>query len=284
MNKSVVQVASWKELDWLRHGFSTRLGGVTTVYGSGGDLNTGRTADDDPRNISENRSRLIQAVSSDRSGFTERSLITVRQIHSARSLIVRELAEDFFTSDGRATFEADGLMTNFPDYLLGIQTADCVPVLVVDPILRAVAAFHAGWRGTVARIVERGVSRMTQEYGSRPEHLMAAVGPSIGSCCYSVGEEVHEAFRGSFSYAEELFEQRRGLSAKDAEQKLYLNLWEANRRQLLRAGVPDERITVVGECSGCAGLPDYRKYFSHRCESGFTGRMMSVIGITESGS
>ena len=101
--------------------------------------------------------------------------------------------------------EGDGLMTDVPGVLLGVGTADCVPVLVVDVEKRVVAAFHAGWRGTVARIVERGVAMMRREYGSRVEDLVAAVGPSIGACCYTVGEEVRSEFGGQFGYAEELF-------------------------------------------------------------------------------
>ena len=268
----VVQVRGWKEMAWLRHGFSMRSGGVSTVYrGSGienadGDLNTGWTAADDPANVAENRRRLIEAV-----GGGDSALVTVRQMHSARSLVVPEDVSGFFTSEGRAALEADGLMTKVPGVLLGIQTADCVAVLVADERLRVVAGFHAGWRGTVAGIVEKGIAQMSAEYGSRPEDLVAAVGPSIGDCCYSVGEEVREAFADGFSYASDLFESR--------GERLFLDLWEANRHQLLAAGVSEARISVVGECSGCAGLPGRRRYFSHRCENGFTGRMMSVIGV-----
>ena len=269
---SVVQIPQWKEMAWLRHGFSTRSGGVSTVYRSGatecedGDLNTGWTEADDPANVAENRRRLIAAV-----GGGDAEMVTVRQVHSAKTLTVPDDLSGFFTEEGRAAIEADGLTTKVPGVLLGIQTADCVPVLVADAKLRVVAGFHAGWRGTVAGIVERGVAQMSAEYGSRPEDLVAAVGPSIGACCYSVGDEVREAFAEGFSYVSDLFETR--------GESLFLDLWEANRRQLLAAGVPEAGISVVGECSGCAGLPGRRRYFSHRCEKGFTGRMMSVIGV-----
>lgn len=286
-NESVVQVSEWREIAWLRHGFSTRRGGVSTAYQqadgaseAGGDLNTGWTAADDAAKVAENRRRLIAEVRGQRPASTDGLLITVRQVHSAKSLIVPEEASHFSTADGRAALEADGLMTNFPGNLLGIQTADCVPVLVVDAGRRVVAAFHAGWRGTVAGIVEQGVAQMTAEYGSLPEEMLAAVGPSIGACCYSVGDEVREAFGRRFAYADSLFESRR----TGAEEEMFLDLWEANRRQLLSAGVSANRITVLGECTGCSGLPGRRRYFSHRCENGFTGRMMSVIGIAKSNS
>jgi YfiH family protein len=162
-------------------------------------------------------------------------------------------------------------MTDVPGVLVGVGTADCVPVLVVDVEKRVGAAFHAGWRGTVARIVERGVAKMVAEYGSRVEDLMTAVGPSIGACCYSVGEEVRAEFAGQFGYADELFGRT---------DELRLNLWEANRRQLLDAGVGAERITVIGECTACArDESGALRYFSHRGEKGVAGRMLNVVGI-----
>ena len=159
-------------------------------------------------------------------------------------------------------------MTAAAGLLLGIQIADCVPVLVVDVERRVVAAFHAGWRGTVAGIVERGVAAMGAEYGSRSEDLVAAVGPSIGACCYAVGDEVQGEFRQAFPYSEELF---RGMR---------LDLWEANRRQLTASGVSPDRITVAGECTACSRNQDgSRRYFSHRDEKGFTGRMLTLVGL-----
>ena len=202
------------------------------------------------------------------------------------------------TADGRAVLRGDGMMTNVPGVFLGIQTADCVPVLVADVRRRAVAAFHAGWRGTLARIVERGIGTMRLRYGSRPRDLVAAIGPSIGPCCYAVGEEVRHEFESQFAYARELFSEvydsdpvrerypllfltARAPGHSNIGPQIHLDLWQANRRQLLDAGVPARRITVIGECTACAGLgtASGRKYFSHRAESGFTGRMMAVIGV-----
>jgi YfiH family protein len=284
----VVRVPSWEQLPWLRHGFSSRAGGISTVYRSSAvgdtesyaasgasDLNLGWTADDAPEFVAENRRRFVQEVwpSAGNDGLPK--LITVRQIHSAVTLVapVGEAAAAMVSETGRALCEGDGLITAAPGLLLGVQTADCVPVLVVDTERRIVAAFHAGWRGTVARIVEYGVTRLQREFGSRPESLMAAIGPSIGACCYVVGAEVHNAFHTNFHYADELFRPAPGTA------QYMVDLWEANRRQLLVAGVAEERISVLGECTGCAGLPAARRYFSHRLEHGFTGRMLSVIGI-----
>ena len=200
------------------------------------------------------------------------------------------------TAEGRAVLRGDGMMTDLPGVMLGVQVADCVPVLVADVRRRAVAAFHAGWRGTLARIVERGIGRMRLRYGSRPEDLVAVVGPSIGACCYSVGEEVRFEFESQFAYAPKLFSEvydsdpvrdkypllfltARAPGHSNIGPQIHLNLWEANRRQLLDAGLKAKRITVIGECTACARVGTRLKYFSHRGESGFAGRMMGVIGV-----
>jgi hypothetical protein len=190
------------------------------------------------------------------------------------------------------------MMTNVPGVMLGVQVADCVPVLVADVKRRAVAAFHAGWRGTLGRIVERGIGRMRLRYGSRPEDLIAVVGPAIGPCCYSVGEEVRFEFESQFAYAPKLFSEvydsdpvrdkypllfltARAPGHSNIGPQIHLDLWEANRRQLMDAGLKAKRITVVGECTACARAGGRLKYFSHRGESGFAGRMMGVVGVAD---
>jgi len=275
----VVRVPAWQRLGWLRHGFSTRGGGVSSVYG-GKSLNLGWTKEDEAASVVENRRRFVRCIDGD--SVVERGslLVGLRQIHSDVVRVVREgdgvLDGKLQTAEGRAVWEGDGLITTVPGVLVGVGTADCVPVLVVDREKRAVGAFHAGWRGTVAQIVERGVAMMVAEYGARVEDLEAAVGPSIGACCYSVGGEVHREFGERFGYGEELFR----VGVAEDEEKLYLNLWEANRRQLLAAGVGEERITVVGECTACAvDAAGELKYFSHRGEKGVAGRMLSVVGV-----
>lgn len=277
LRAEIERVAAWASYPWLRHGFSTRLGGASTVYGGrdGRSLNLGWTKEDDPGLVAENRRAFLRAVEGDSEDEAGARMVTLLQVHAARVWPIRE--EDgaregrLESAEGRAVLEGDGMMTDLPGVVLGIQTADCVPVLVADVERRVVAAFHAGWRGTVARIVEHGIGRMREEYGSRPEDLIAAVGPSIGACCYAVGDEVRAEFGARFGYAEELFNTVGG--------QLHLDLWAANRRQLLDVGVKAERIAVVGECTACAVSGGERKYFSHREERGFAGRMMSAIGV-----
>jgi purine-nucleoside/S-methyl-5'-thioadenosine phosphorylase / adenosine deaminase len=257
--------SGYEGLPWLWHGFSTRIGGVSSAYSSdvsATELNLGFTVADDEENVRENRRRLVEAIT----GSHETPLITVRQIHSNRT----ELADPGKVCDG------DGLMTNQAGMLLGIMTADCIPVLIADPVRGAVAAFHAGWRGTVQRIVELGIARMQSEYSSIPSDLIAAIGPGIGPCCYQVGEQLLAEFQAHFTYANELFSPAPKEQADTTgPSPLHLDLIEANRRQLLEAGVPASSISVVGGCTSCH--PNL--FYSHRASNGHAGRMMSVIGI-----
>ncbi len=279
-----IAVPEWKKLTWLWHGFSTRKGGVSRVYcaeGAPGELNLGLTATDAPEAVHENRRLLTEAIT----GNTETPLRLVKQFHSN---LVREARSNGTVCKG------DGLITDEPGILLAVQTADCIPVLVADRKKRVVGAFHAGWRGTVQRIVENGVGRMRLFYGSHPKDLIAAIGPGIGVCCYGVGDEVMSAFESQFTYARELFREvfdsdpvrkkypmlfltQRAPGHSPIGPQLHLDLMEANRRQLLDAGLSPRAIHITGGCTQC----DRELFFSHRGSQGFAGRMMSVIGIVK---
>lgn len=306
----LIQVPEWSKHRWLLHGLSTRTGGRSHAYTSTsgasaslggphlGDLNLGFTSSDSEENVLANRRDFVAAllkarprakVAANRSTSTkldsEIKLATLRQIHSS---LVRRVG----CVDIGANLKGDGMMTAEPGVLLGIVTADCIPVLIADRKQRAVAAFHAGWRGTVKRIVENGVGRMRLEFGSDPADMIAAIGPGIGQCCYSVGEEVHGEFASQFAYVEELFCEiydsdpvrekypllfltARAPGHSPIGPSTHLDLVEANKRQLIDAGVPLESIFVSGECTSCRR----DRFFSHRAEHGFTGRMLSVIGV-----
>lgn len=279
---NVLHAPALKKIPWLVHGFSTRSGGATAGYG-GKTLNLGFTKEDRREVVEQNRSRFLLKI-----GAEERRklwpLLTLRQIHSDIVHLVRS------PEPGRLI--GDGLITNVPGIALGIMTADCFPVLLVDRKNKAVGAFHAGWRGTAQRISEKGLGIMRHEFGTRPQDVWAAIGPGIQQCCYEVGEEVKSQFESQFAYADELFREVRHSDAVrekypllfmnmrapghgDLCIKLHLDLREANRRQLLSAGVPNKQITALGYCTAC----DTPRFFSHRAEKGRTGRMMAVIGI-----
>lgn len=295
--RGVLRVPAFDELPWLRAGFSTRENGLTTAYVAAPDgppeLNLGWTAQDPEPNVAANRQRLADWVRRD----APMDLVTMRQFHSGMIRIIEADHGPLTTPNGRAVLRGDALMTDVPGLLLGVQTADCVPVLIADPRNRAVAVFHAGWRGTLARIVERGVGLMRLRYGSKPTNLVAAIGPAIAACCFEIGDEVRQQFESQFAYASKLFYE---VSDSDPVRQKYpllfltqrppghtslgaslrLDLFEANRRQLLDAGLKKRNITLSGECTACTRLPSgARKYFSHRAEKGITGRMMSVMGV-----
>ncbi len=279
----------------LTHGFSTRAGGVSRCYRPHlpqhmGDLNLGFTTHDEPEKVRENRRRFLQAIGAGQ--FQRYALLSQRHTPIVRLIERAEQATDDFLLPG--TMRGDAAMTDVPGVLLTVQTADCVPVLLFDPRHRVLAAFHAGWRGTLARIVERGVGTMRRQYGTDPDDILAAIGPSIGPESYSVGEEVQHEFTSQFTYADALFRDvydsdpirekypllfltARAPGHSPIGPQLHLNLWEANRRQLLDAGLPEVNITVTGQDT----TADTGQFFSHRAEDGFTGRMMSAIGLTD---
>lgn len=302
LGPDVLRVPQWQQYDWLLHGFSTRGGGVSKAYQPGhrgqkcGELNLGLTAADSPENVKRNRELFVQALlerPDDKASPNQPKAMQLRLLRQIHSGLVHQAG----TSAGKNSMTAepvrgDGWIATQPGSLLGIQTADCIPVLVVDVRQRIVAAFHAGWRGTLARIVERGVGRLRAEFGSQPSDLTAAIGPGIGRCCYSVGEEVRMEFTSQFAYAEELFEEvfdldpikekypmlfltARAPGHSNLGPSLHLDLVEANRRQLLDVGLAPEKIHALHRCTAC----DTKHFFSYRAEQGFTGRMVSAIGI-----
>ena len=284
---SLLQSPDLKRIPWLVHGFSTRPSGASTIYG-GRTLNLGFTKDDERDHVERNRKTFLAAT-----GAATKNkpwpLITLRQIHSDLIHVVRAPKSDSLKSTPLA---GDGLVTNLSGIALGILTADCFPVLLVDTRRKAIGAFHAGWRGTVKRIVEKGVGAMRLEFGSLAEDIHAVIGPGIQNCSFEVGEEVEEAFHTQFDYAADLFHSvqesdavrerypmlfmnQRAPGHGDPCIKLHLDLREANRRQLLAVGVPEANITALKDCTVCSP----RKFFSHRAEHGKTGRMLAIVGI-----
>jgi YfiH family protein len=270
---------------WLVHGFSTRAGGVSSVYREG-DLNLGYTDHDSREAVTHNRQLFMDAL-----GAKEMKLVSVRQVHSDIIYCVTDIP---LAGPDHQPLAGDGLVTNTPGLLLTVRVADCYPVIMVDVKRHAVGVFHAGWRGTLARIVEKGVGELRRHFGSQPEDIQAAIGPGIGKCCYKVGEEVREKFDGRFPYADALFHETEeydevklkypmlfltarapGHSYELFPKAIHLDLAEANRRQLIDAGVPESNIAVIGDCTSCRT----DRYFSHRKEEGKTGRMMAAIGI-----
>lgn len=245
------------------NGFSTRLGGVSPMQRDA--LNLAGFNEDAAENIHENRRRFLKLFEG------QWVLTSCWQIHSADVRVVRSLDEARPPENARGeTVYGDALITAVPRLLLGVKTADCVPVLLGDARTGASAAIHAGWRGTLAGIVGRALNLMGEEYGTRPQDVRAAIGPSAGACCYEVGGEVIEAFTGRFDGASALFTPTRPGHAR-------VDLQRANREQLMNAGVEPERIHTAPLCTICRT----DLFFSYRREKslhGRVGRLMSVIG------
>ncbi len=290
---NILRAEHLSQIPWLIHGFSTRTGGFSRAYGRGRvhsrSLNLGFTQDDSRATVERNRAIFLRELDTHdgRKSKTSRSpgsLITLRQIHSD---IIH-----FVEAAPSSQLAGDGVITSTPGLLLAIQTADCLPIILVDMKCRAVGVFHAGWRGTVSRIVEKGVGEMRRYFGTQPRDLKAAIGPGIHNCCYEVGEEVRDKFESQFSYAAKLFHEveefnevrekypmlfltARAPGHSILPKKIFLDLVEANRRQLLAVGVRAKNIDASDLCTNCH--PEL--LFSYRGENGKTGRMLAVAGI-----
>ena len=276
----ILQVPALTRLPWLVHGFSTRPGGVSLLNNEK-VLNLGFTEWDTKENVLENRRRFQSAL-----GASNLKLISLKQIHSD--------VIQLFDSAPSEICQGDASITNRPALLLGVQTADCVPILLVDPRKRAVAAVHAGWRGTLARIVVKAIGQMQMQFQCNPADLLAAIGPSIGGCCYEVGTEVATQFLSQFSEAPEWFDEFRTGDEPNPIQWLnmmppghqpppknvLLDLRKANRDQLLGAGLRAPNIFVSDLCTACRR----DLLFSYRKEGPQSGRLLSVIGIRSAGN
>ncbi len=281
---NILTATHLSKFPWLVHGFSTRQGGLSRAYGKAA-LNLGFTRDDSKAAVERNRAAFLDALGATRDRKSKLwPLVTLRQIHSDIIRLVESVPD--------SQIVGDGLVTSTPGLLLAIQTADCLPIILVDPKRRAVGVFHAGWRGTVKRIAEKGVGEMHRWFGSRARDLKAAIGPGIHGCCYEVGAEVREKFESQFAYAAKLFREveesdpvrekypmlfltARAPGHSELPKKIYLDLVEANRQQLLTVGVPAKSIEASPLCTNCRT----DLLFSYRAEKGKTGRMMGVVGI-----
>jgi YfiH family protein len=283
---SVLHAENLTKLPWLLHGFSTRVGGTSRAYGNR-DLNLGFTKDDAKAAVARNRALFLRELSASGASQVPSSpwhLITLRQIHSDIIHCINSVPDE--------PLVGDGLLTATPGLLLAIQTADCLPIVLIDAKRRAVGVFHAGWRGTAKRIIEKGVGEMQRCFGSKPRDLKAAIGPGIHGCCYAVGQDVRDTFESQFPCAASLFREVKEsdpvrekypllfLTARapghgELPTKLFLDLVEANRRQLSSAGVPRKAIEASPQCTSCR--PDL--LFSYRAAKGKTGRLMAVAGI-----
>jgi YfiH family protein len=297
----ILEAPALAPLNWLVHGFSTRRGGVSELKTTGTDqetcervLNLGFTDWDTRERVRDNREKFLGAI-----GASKMRVVALRQIHSDIVHVIHSLNQSPAGTESQGSIaseaapQGDALITREPGVLLVVQTADCIPILLADPRRQVIAAIHSGWRGTVRRIAAKALGRMQMEFGTKPEDVIAALGPGIGQPCYEVGTEVAAEFHAQFPNAREWFEGPFDqLADSDSDPnwlpwltmkppghappppRAHLDLIAANRAILEEAGIPQRNISSSGFCTACRS----DLFFSFRKER-TTGRMIAAIGI-----
>lgn len=257
-----------EELAFIRHGFSTRLGGVSKEHLS--TLNLSFNRGDESEYVTENYRRICEAI-----GIREDQLVCSDQVHDTRIYEVTRNDQCIGSAGTKRLDGIDGLITNVEGIALVTSYADCVPLFFVDPVHKAIGLSHSGWRGTVGRIGEKTVEAMKQAYGTNPTDLIAVVGPSICRDCYEVSKDVADAFRGVFDegQAENLLEEK-------VDGKFQLDLWLANRYIIEAAGVLPENISVSEICTCCNSTLLY----SHRASKGMRGNLAAFLALERTDS
>lgn len=261
---SYLTYPAFEKLPGFCHGFSTRLGGVSEgIFSS---MNLSFTRGDDPQKVLENYRRISEAI-----GFPMEKIVCSDQTHTANVRIVTEEDAGKGIIKEKDYQDIDGLVTNVPGLTLATSYADCVPLFFIDPVQKAVGLSHSGWKGTVGRIGAATIEIMGKTFGSRPEDIYAAVGPSICQDCYEVSEDVAEQFLEEFS----AYREDRTLLYQKENGKYQLNLWRANEIVLEEAGILPEHLSFPGICTCCN--PEF--LFSHRASKGKRGNLSAFLGI-----
>lgn len=247
----------------VRHGFSTRLGGVSSGCFSSMNLSFGRG--DEEQNVLENYRRISEAL-----GVDPKKIVLSHQTHTTN---VRQVTSE---DAGKGIFRpkdyenVDGMITDVPGLVLVTFYADCVPLYFLDPVHKAIGLSHSGWRGTVGRMGRCTLEQMNFAYGTKPEDVIACIGPSICGDCYEVGSEVAEAFFAAFP-------DGKGIVAPGREGHFQLNLWKANERVLLEAGILPSHLHITNVCTRCN--PDV--FFSHRIMGNNRGGLAAFLALRE---
>ncbi|MBW1742036.1 MAG: peptidoglycan editing factor PgeF [Deltaproteobacteria bacterium] len=268
ISQSIDSLQVWFFENLLGHGgighfVSTRVGGhSTSPYDS---LNLSFNAGDDPENVRKNRERLVEAI-----GIPLNSVTTAKQIHDDCVKVVSEELR------GRGSVDYDGaingtdaMVTNVPNTCLMILMADCVPLLFYDPSKEVIGVAHAGWKGTLGFIAQATIKTLQEHFGSSTQDIFVGIGPSVGPCCYQVGQEVVSQVEQVFGTKQHFVINRSG------DGKGYLDLWEANLKQLIDVGIPEENIEIARTCT----CHHRDVFFSYRYERGKTGRFGAGIFI-----
>lgn len=264
--KNDVTYLAWQkieELNMVRHGFSTRLGGVSEgVFFS---MNLSYIRGDQKEAVDENFRRIAAAI-----GFEIESIVMAEQTHTTNVVTVTEKDRGRGLEGKESWTDVDGLITNLPGLTLATFYADCVPLYFVDTVHRAIGLSHSGWRGTVGKIGQKTIEAMNREYGTTPQDLLVAIGPSICPDCYEVSGDVIEEFQQNFDrkHWDNLF-------CAKSNGKYQLNLWKANEIIFLEAGIPQKNICLPNLCTCCN--PEF--LFSHRASKGKRGNLAAFLQL-----
>jgi YfiH family protein len=287
-----LQFKHYQQFPELIHGIFTRAGGYSEAPYRG--LNTSTSLKiagaDSVDNVVRNRQLVLQTLA-----IEDYPCITLWQIHSA-GVAIFDPRDEWRTDWAYHSYyertwtpasirKGDALVTRQPGIAIAFSFADCSPILLYDPTMQAIGIAHGGWRGTARGITAATVAAMQEHFGCQPDHIYAGIGPTIGPCCYEVGETVRQLFLGELQFDEMPVQEHYRAIVRDSAQfstlqlpdqsSLHLDLCETNRRQLLMMGLPDDHIEVAGICTCCQS----ERFFSHRGEHGRTGRFPAVIAL-----
>ena len=250
----LLSCVAFENLKGFRHAFSTRRGGVAGAGGS--SLNLGFSKWDSPERVNRNRKRFLSALN-----LNETRLVTLHQIHSNRVYIIGDLADEWNQPEG------DALITGLQGITLAVQTADCLPILIADPVKKVIAAVHSGWRGALSRVLSKTVREMQNAFDTHPADLLVAVGPGIQACCFQVGLEVAQPFYKQYEDGSLI------MPVHGVPDKYLLDMERALKIQCVETGIDPDNCYSSGACTRC----NVDEFFSYRAEGARAGRMMAVI-------
>lgn len=258
-----LQIPMFNETNLVKHGFSTRHGGKSDgIYKS---MNLGFNRGDAEENVRENYRILCETLRID----TE-DLVLSDQIHEDKILVINQKDRGKGYNKDSDIIGVDGLITNEKDVALVTSYADCVPLFFLDPVEKVIALSHSGWRGTVKKIGGKTIRMMSEHFGSKPENILAAIGPSIGACCYEVSEDVKIEVEKMFNH--DIIDK---IVKKQGKNKYMIDLWEANSAVLLEAGILKEHLQKTDICTMC----HKDDLFSHRGSEGKRGNMVAIMAL-----
>lgn len=275
-SESVLEVIKYKEVEYLqypslekcgliKHGFSTRLGGIST--GEFSSMNLSFVRGDDEDAVNENFRRIGEAI-----GVEPSRMVSSKQTHTNHVIVVDESCAGNGVIRENVLEDVDGMVTNIPGLCLATFYADCVPLYFVDPVKKVIGLSHSGWKGTVLKIGKVTIETMEREYGCNSQDILVAIGPSICQDCYEVSEDVIHEFQNAFDevHWKQLYYQKEN-------NKYQLNLWKANEIILRESGIKEEHIAVTNICTCC----NSEFLFSHRASKGRRGNLGAFLSLRE---